>query len=145
MLATEISSRTYPTETTAILEDSTEPIRSVSDTYMPDYFGREEEIARTDSHVSAERLGEIQTKVGGQFGLIDEQLSAGRTQQNHIATTQTKVGEQFGLIAEQLSDGQTQQNHIVTTADDRAASLQTALKAFNISQKKRETAIHNNE
>ena len=144
LLAAEISSRTYPTETTARMEDSPETIRSVSDTNMVDYSGRAGGISRTDSQALAERMGAIQTKAVEQFGLVDEQLLDGQTQQNHIATIQKKVEEQFGLIADQLSDGQIQRNQIVTTADALVTSFQTALTASNISQQKHETEIRNN-
>ena len=117
MLAAEIGSRTCPTETSVIMEDSPGELRSTFDTVPAVKLGAKTRSAETDSQVSTDRIDAIQAH----------------------------VQEKFDHVADQLQTGQAQQIHLASTADALVASLHTALTALNLSQQQHEVVIQNNE
>ena len=98
-----------------IMEDSPEPIRSISD-----------------------------TKLGNKRGWLP-QPSGARVIAERMGRMQTQMSNQFDDIAVQIKDGQARQNRLSSAADTLARSMKDAMRAIQLSQSKHETAIQQND
>ena len=145
MLAAEIQSRTFPTSTAVIMEDSPEQSRSTSlvkpaeDQMMLDtiHFERSTAILPQRNSTPADHC----PTPGG----IAKQEEDSRVISDRMNVMQAAVDKQFQNIPEQIIDGQTKQSHIVSAADTLVDSLKDALQALQLSQVKHEAIIRSNE
>ena len=137
LLAAEINDRTFPTATAAIMEDPPDQTRNARALPTDDAISMGDS---TDQSLPiSDTMPELHSTPTSCRKATDKVLT---DRANQI---QSKVDDQFGQIAKQLQGGQIRQNHIVTSADTLVASLQTALTALNLSQRKHEVAIQKNE
>ena len=146
MLAAEIQSRTFPTSTAVIMEDSPEQMRSTSQVKP---LEGQAMLDTVHFERSTAILPQRDLDSTGQYPMSDiaknDEEDDSRAISDRMNVTQATVERQFQNISEQILDGQTKQSHIVSAADTLAESLKEALQALQLSQVKHEVIIQSNE
>ena len=153
LLAAEISSRTYPTTTAVIMEDSPEQEKSVSESILPSLMdcGNSVDSLPADHQSLGHQTTinhsswPVQPTTNIMVQVKPETEEDSRTVEEKISAMQEVVEQQFKNITTQIMDGQTKQQDMASAADALVESLRETLQTLQLSQAKHESAMVANE